>query len=143
MPRYGDAVGTVREAAARLLAAAENGELERVCRSHGVDLLVLFGSAARAEGEPADLDVAYRFARDHAGGVLALLDDLASLAGTSKIDLLDLGRAGPVARERALVGVVPLYQATSGLYAKAQMAATGERMDTAWLRRLDLGLMAG
>lgn len=132
----------VRDAAARLRDAAETGELDELCRCHGVDLLALFGSAVRADTAPADLDIAYRSYRAEFSP-LALLDDLSRLTGTSLIDLLDLRRAGPVARERALVGALPLYEATPGLYARAQMAAIGERMDTAWLRRLDIDLMAG
>ena len=53
-----------------------------------------------------------------------------------------LNRAGPVARERALVGGIPLYEGVSGAFATAQMAAVLERMDTDHLRRLDLELMA-
>jgi hypothetical protein len=36
----------------------------------------------------------------------------------------------------------PLFEAEPGLFATRQMAALTERMDTAWLRRLDLELMA-
>jgi hypothetical protein len=45
-------------------------------------------------------------------------------------------------RECALVGAVALYEAEAGDYARARMAAMLERMDTEWLRRLDLELMA-
>ncbi len=46
-----------------------------------------------------------------------------------------LNRAGPVARERALVGGRPLYQHQPDDFANAQIAAIMERLDTAWLRR--------
>jgi len=140
---YGEAVDAVRGAVRRLTEAAETSELEQFCRRHGVELLVLFGSAVRGGSDPADLDVAYRFSPSSSSDVLGLLDDLSTLAGSSALDLLDLRRAGPVARERALVGSLPLYEAERGLFARAQMAAIGERMDTAWLRELDLDLMAG
>ncbi|MDP9466742.1 MAG: hypothetical protein M3P31_05835 [Actinomycetota bacterium] len=52
-----------------------------------------------------------------------------------------LERAGPVARERALVQCVPLYESEPTAYAAAQVAAMGERMDTEWLRALDLETM--
>ena len=55
--------------------------------------------------------------------------------------MLVLDRAGPVARERALVGCLALYESESGAYARAQIAAVGERMDTDWLRALDLETM--
>jgi hypothetical protein len=47
----------------------------------------------------------------------------------------------PVAKERALVAAIPLFEALPGLFAQAQIAAMMERMDTEWLRRLDLELM--
>lgn len=74
---------------------------------------------------------------------IGLLDDLADLAATGALDLMDLDRAGPVARERALVGCVPLYEREAGGFARRQMAAMLERMDTDWLRRLDLEAMSG
>jgi hypothetical protein len=74
--------------------------------------------------------------------VLGLLEDLVALTGTERIDLADLGRAGPVLRGRALVGAVALYEAEAGDCARAQMAAMLQRTDTDWLRRQDLELMA-
>jgi len=93
-----------------------------------------------ATSEPGDLDVGVLF---RAGSdLLGLLEDLVVLTGIERVDLADLGRAGPVMRECALVGAVALYEAEAGDYAQAQMAAMLERMDTEWLRRLDLELMA-
>ena len=75
------------------------------------------------------------------GDVLALLDELTVLTGSDDVDLMLLERAGPVARERALVQCVPLYESEPTAYATAQVAAMGERMDTDWLRALDLEAM--
>jgi predicted nucleotidyltransferase len=116
-------------------------DLADVCGRFGVDLLVAFGSAVRPETDPHDLDLAVRF-RAADPDVLGFLDALTMLSGSSEIDLMDLGRAGPVARERALVGGVPLYQGQPGAFARAQMAAVTQRMDTEWLRRMELELMA-
>ncbi len=59
------------------------------------------------------------------------------------MDVVDLAAAGPVLRARALGPTgEPLYESTSGLYATAQMAALTEAMEIAWLRRLDLELLA-
>lgn len=83
-----------------------------------------------------------RFEPGACGDVLAVLDELAGLTGSDDVDLLVLDDAGPVARERALVGSIALFESRPGAYAEAQMAAICERMDTDWLRRLDLELLA-
>ncbi len=114
--------------------------LRTVCERYHVKMLVVFGSVLRAGGVPRDVDIAVEY--DIADpDVLGFLDELSEIAGTSAIDLMDLGRANPVARERALVGGRVLAQAWLGLFGRAQMAAMMERMDTDWLRRIDLDLM--
>jgi predicted nucleotidyltransferase len=57
-----------------------------------VDLLVAFGSAVRPDGPARDLDLAVRFGRA-AADLLGLLDELAALAGTDRIDLMNLAAA--------------------------------------------------
>jgi predicted nucleotidyltransferase len=131
-----------RAALARLRAAADDGRLAALCERHGVRLLTVFGSTAREDAAPRDLDVAVGLEHGHRADLLALLDDLSELTRTDDVDLLVLDDAGPVARERALVRCVPLYESAAGVYALAQMAAMTERMDTEWLRRLDLDLLA-
>jgi len=126
------------EALRRLESAAADGRLEALCQRHGVRLMTAFGSAVRGERAPRDLDVAVGYERGREVDLLALLDDLSRLTGSDDVDLLVLDRAGPVARERALVGCRPLYQSENGVFGTAQMAAICERMDTDWLRRLDL-----
>lgn len=130
-----------REALSRLRAAATDGRLDDLCRRHGVRVLTVFGSAARPDGDPRDLDVAVGFEPHSANDVLALLDDLTVLTGSDDVDLLLLDRAGPVARERALVHCVALHESEPTAFATAQVAAMGERMDTEWLRALDLAAM--
>jgi predicted nucleotidyltransferase len=125
----------------RLQAAEQDGRLEQLCQRHGVRVLTVFGSAARADVEPRDLDVAVAFEPHRSADVLALLDDLTQLTMSDDVDRLVLGRAGPVARERALVQCLPLYESEPTAYATAQIAAMGERMDTEWLRALDLETM--
>jgi predicted nucleotidyltransferase len=128
-------------AALRRLQGAARSELAAVCERHRVELLVAFGSATRGDGTPRDLDLAVRFA-DSDPDVLGFLDSLGQMADTSVIDLMNLATAGPVARERSLVGSIPLFERAPGILARAQIAAMMERMDTDWLRRLDLELMA-
>ncbi|MBC7677486.1 MAG: hypothetical protein H7233_00610 [Pseudorhodobacter sp.] len=130
-----------RQALAVLRVAADDGRLDALCERHGVRVLTVFGSAIRPDGEPHDLDVAVLFAPTPAADLLALLDDLARLTGSDDLDVMVLDHAGPVARERALVGCVALYESGPGVYARAQIAAVGERMDTAWLRDFDLETM--
>lgn len=57
------------------------------------------------------------------------------------VDLAHLNRAGPVLRERALVGSVALFESAPGRFADAQTAAIGERIETDPMRRLDLDLL--
>ena len=113
-----------------------------MCTQLGIQLLVLFGSAARASTDPRDVDVAVRFRKDTAADLLGLLDALHALTGFEGYDVLDLARAGPVARERALVGCRLLYQARAGLFARAQIGAIMQRLDTDEMRRVELALLA-
>jgi predicted nucleotidyltransferase len=131
-----------REALDRLRAATTTGELDDLCARHRVRIMSVFGSAAAGADNPRDLDVAVGFEPGAKADVLGLLEDLVALTGTEAVDLLVLDRAGPVAKERALVGAVPLYESEQSAYAYAQMAAMCERMETDWLRRLDLEAMA-
>lgn len=130
-----------RDALDRLRGAAQDGRLEELCGRHGIRVLTVFGSAARPDTDPRDLDVAVGFEPGSAGDVLAVLAALSDLTGSDDVDLLVLERAGPVARERALVQCLPLYESEPTAYATAQVAAMGERMDTDWLRALDLAAM--
>jgi predicted nucleotidyltransferase len=125
----------------RLLAAAESGALAELSREHDVTLLVAFGSVLNPCSSARDLDLAVRF-QTETPDVLGLLDQLASLGTGDEVDLMVLNHAGPVARERALVGARVLFESRSGEFATTQMAAMMERMDTDWLRALDLELMA-
>lgn len=128
-------------AALRRLQGVAGAELASICQRHRVELLVAFGSAARGDDTPRDLDLAVRFADSHPD-VLGFLDSLGQVTDTSVIDLMNLATAGPVAKERSLVGSILLFEQTPGTLTQAQIAAMMERMDTDWLRRLDLELMA-
>jgi len=58
------------------------------------------------------------------------------------IDLAHLNRAGPLLRERALVGAMPLFESAEGRFSSARTAAIGERIETDGMRRLDPDLLA-
>lgn len=127
---------------ARLRAMAADGRLDELCDRHGVAVLTVFGSTARGAPEPRDLDIAVLHRPGRVVDYPGVIGDLQIAAG-GDIDLAVLDGAGPVLRERALVGVVPLYEYRAGDWARAATAAVLERMDTAWMRRLDLEQLAG
>jgi predicted nucleotidyltransferase len=135
-------VATPADGLARLRAAAASGELDALCARHGVRVLTVFGSAARGEPAARDLDVAVLSEPGAPFDPVALVADLVDLTGVQEVDLAHLNRAGPVLRERALVGVVPLFENAPGRFAAAQTAAIGERIETDEMRRLDLKLLA-
>jgi predicted nucleotidyltransferase len=134
-------VSPVPEVVDRLSGAVESGELAELCVRTDVQLMVLFGSAARTPSSAADVDLAVSFGSG-TGDQLQLLEELYRLTGYEGFDILDLDRAGAVARERALVGARLLHQARSGDFAERQIAAIMERMDTDEMRRVELELMA-
>jgi predicted nucleotidyltransferase len=137
---------TPAQAVAQLEDATADGRLGVWCEQLGIDLLVVFGSAADPERAAAarDLDVAVLLGEGgEAGDVLTVITALMDLTGCADVDVLDLRRAGPVVSEEALVGTLPLYERTPGLLAQLRDRAVMRRMDTDWLRRLDLELMAG
>jgi predicted nucleotidyltransferase len=131
-----------RDGLAALQAAAESGQLDELCARHRVRILTVFGSTARGEPHPRDLDIGVMLEPDADTNYLTLIADLMNLTDTD-IDLVHLNNGGPVIRERALVGSIPLYESQPGALASAQIAAVLERIDTRWMRQLDLELMAG
>jgi predicted nucleotidyltransferase len=134
-------VATPAEGLARLQAAAAEGELDALCRRHRIRVLTVFGSAARGEPAARDLDIGVLLERDTAIDYLRLIDDLQRIT-EANIDVVHLDPAGPVLRERALVGSVVLDESEPGAWARASTAAMQDRMDTDWLRRMDLDLLA-
>lgn len=136
------AVGNTPAEALRILrTAAEDGRLDDLVERHRLRLFVVFGSAERGEPTARDLDIAVSAREGERFDLVALVVELMTLTGTGDIDVLDLDRAGPVARQHALFGE-PLYESEPGLYAREQVRASTERMDTEWFRLWDLQLMA-
>lgn len=134
---------TPLEALETLDRMADAGGLDDFCERHGLDLMVAFGSATdpRRLRPPEDLDLAVRFT--DGGDIVGLVNDLMDLLRIDAIDVLDLRRAGIVARAAAFKPPnLPLYERSAGMYADAQMAAISMELDTNWLRRMDLELMA-
>lgn len=126
---------------AALAALRVPGVAAGLAAAHDLDLLLAFGSAVRDGGEPRDLDLA-ALSRARLDP-LRLLHDLYGLTTLEAVDLLDLRRAGPVARFEALDGGVILFEARPGLFAGAHMAAVAQKADTAEFRRRVLAALAG
>lgn len=126
----------------RLRAMADAGELDELCEEHGLDLLVVHGSVIDPEADPADLDVAVwpRAADDF--DLLEFIDDLGDAIGDHDVDVMDLSRAGVAARGLALERCEPLYERVDGLFARRQMRALLELLDTTWMRDLSLRTLA-
>ena len=133
---------TAAEGLARLRAAAGSGELAALCRRHHIRVLTVFGSAARGEPSARDLDVGVLSDPDSAFDVLGVVNDLLDLTRFTHVDVAHLNRGGPLIRERALVDSILLHEDPAGSFARAQMAAIAERMETDRFRRLSLELLA-
>ena len=138
----GDVVISPIDAARRLQCAAVDGRLEALAEMHDLSLVVMFGSASRGQPDARDLDVAVGSRARTGLDVVAVISALMDLVDSDRVDLLDLDRAGPVARQHALVPGDPLYEYRPGEFARQQMKASGQRLSTEWMRRLDLALMA-
>jgi predicted nucleotidyltransferase len=107
-------------------------DLDRV--APGVELIVLFGSAAKGRARPrSDLDIAAR-----ADGPLdldALYLCLAPRLGTDRLDLVDLRKAGSVLAFEVARHGQPLFERIPGAFRSFQALASRRYCDTAKLRR--------
>jgi predicted nucleotidyltransferase len=133
---------TPQQALLRLRELADSGELDELCRAVGIDVLVAFGSVVDPTTAPHARDLDLAVVLGDGADVLRVVNVLVSRLHCDDIDVLDLARAGPVAQEQALVATMPLYERVPGSVAAIRDRAIMRRMDTAWLRRLDLELMA-
>jgi predicted nucleotidyltransferase len=136
-------VVTPREGLERLRAATTSGDLRIFCRRWHVTLLTVFGSAGRGEPDPRDLDIGVLTEHGADFDLFGFVTDTLELVGLEQVNVAHLNAAGPLLRERALVGSIILYESEPGTWARASTAAVMERLDTEWLRRLSLELLAG
>ena len=111
-----------------LRAAAARGALATVSNRHDVALLVAFGSAVSGpvRDHARDLDIAVLTEDGHS--TLELLAELSDLTRFDAIDLLDLGRAGPVATVEALLHGDVLFEREPGM-ADRLLARAADRED--------------
>ena len=134
---------TPAEAFAALRDAERSGELGRLACELGLALVVVFGSVVRGEPDARDLDVAVAARPGTSVDPLAVVNALVELTRFDGVDVMDLDRAGPVARQQALVSGEPLYEFEPGGFVTEQMRASGERLSTEWMRRNSLERLAG
>lgn len=129
---------TVADALARLGAAQESGALAEMCRRFGVEILVLFGSAAQEEAThpPGDIDIAVGFDHGAPRDVLGVIDALSALVPGDHVDIMDLDRAGPVAQKAAMFGSRVLYAVNASVVTEREIKAFMMYEDTRWLRAL-------
>lgn len=126
----------------RLRRDARSGRLASLCQETGIQLLVAFGSTTDSDWPlpPRDLDLAVVLT--NGSGLLQALDKLTTHLGFERIDLLDLSRAGDVARAQALGRGELLYELTPGTFAEQQILALIKQADTRWLRDLQLAALS-
>jgi len=105
--------------------------LRAVAQRHpALDLLVLHGSRARGEEHAgSDWDFAY-LARGEIDP-LGLQADLEAVLGSSKLDVVDLSRAGGLLRFRAARDGRCLYEAAPGVFDDFRLRAIGFWLDVA------------
>jgi len=118
---------------ASLLAAVDDGRVRSMCERLGLDLLVLFGSALTTD-DPGDVDLAVGYGPGVDHDLLAFLDAVHDLAPGDFVDVLDLDRAGPVARVQALIRGRVLYERSPGTFTRREMFALGEYAETSHMR---------
>jgi predicted nucleotidyltransferase len=136
-------VGTTpAEALERLRAAAENGRLEAIVQARELTLVTVFGSVVDDPANAHDIDIAVMPRSGTSLDLFGVINDFMWLTGSDDVDLMDLGRAGPVARQHALTFSEVLYESEPGKFAGAQLRAGMERMDTEWFRDFSLRVMA-
>lgn len=101
-----------------------------LAREAGLDLVVLFGSAATgARAVPEDLDIAVRAATGVVD-LMALTNRLIERVGTQHIDLVDLRRADPVLLAAVARDGVPLFEQEPATFARFVSLAVRRFADT-------------
>ena len=134
-------MGAPAQGLARLRAATSSGELDALCASHHIRVLTVYGSAARGEGVARDLDIGV-ITEGADLDVVTLTADLMDLTGTDRVDLAHLNRAGPVLKERALVGSIGLDNAMLVHLRPRRPRRAASGIDTDPMRWLDLELLS-
>lgn len=98
-------------------------------------LVVLFGSIARAESRPADVDIALR--GFGALDLVALTNQLTRKLGCQQVDLVDLSTADPLLMALVARDGVVLYEHEAGEFDRFASLAARRFADTAKFREAE------
>src|SRR5947208_6016042 len=102
----------------------------RIATERGYRLVVLFGSAARGESAPRDVDLGIIGPADTELDVLATTTAFIQALGTSAVDVVDLRRANPVLLMSVARDGVPLFEATGSTFSVFSSLAMRRYADT-------------
>ncbi len=107
------------------------------CEKTGIELLVLFGSAAKGtEREGSDIDLAVKMKTDREIDKLDLIFHLGGIFGDREIDLVVLTLdTDPVLLFEIFSQGKPLYEAQQGIFENDQLRAFKLYYDTEKIRR--------
>ena len=109
----------------RLLETAAEIGRETGCR-----LIVLFGSVARRDPNPLDVDIAVLPARKERLDSVSLTNRLIQALSVQEIDVSDLTHAEPVLMMLVARDGIPLYEATPGEFTRFVSLAARRFADT-------------
>jgi predicted nucleotidyltransferase len=108
---------------------------QRIGEDLGCRLIVLFGSAARGDTRPADLDIG--ILREAPLDIVALTNHMTQKLGTQSVDLCDLRRADPLLLALAARDGIPLYEQPPGEFARFASLAARRYFDTRKFREME------
>lgn len=108
---------------------------EAVGREAGCRLVLLFGSAARGERAPGDLDIGVLC--DEGPDPVALTNRFIRALRAQTVDVTDLRRADPLVLMLAARDGVPLYERRTGEFARFTSLAVRRYADTRKFREME------
>jgi predicted nucleotidyltransferase len=108
---------------------------ERIGRESGYRLIVLFGSVARGEPRPEDLDIGV-LGREPLDAV-ALTNRLVRELGVQEVDVCDLQRADPLLTALVARDGIPLHEESPGEFARFASLAVRRYADTRKFREME------
>lgn len=107
-----------------------------IARERGYRLVVLFGSTARREANPRDVDLAVLGPVDADLDLLEATTAFTRALGTSAVDIVDVRTSNPVLLMSAARDGVPLFDATGSAFAEFWSLAMRRYADTKKFRDL-------